>query len=693
MHVFSVLLRHLRVSTLPAAVAAVALFAPSAAGAAEEPRPFTPADLVAVRGVSDPRVSPDGAWVAYVVRTSDIDEDRATSDLWMVSWDGARTVQLTYTEEESESHPRWSPDNRFLGFLAARGDDDAKDQVWLLDRAGGEARQLTTLPGGVVDYAWSPDGKRLALIASDPDPEDPAPDATENEKAELKKKTPAPIVIDRYQFKEDGTGYLRHFRDHLYLFDVETAKAELLTPGDYDEFHPAWSPDGSRIAFVSKRDGDPDRNENSDVFIIEARPGAEPVQLTHFESADAAPYWGAPAWSPDGTAIAYLQGGPRKYRDYDPPTLAVIPAAGGEPRLLAADLDRAVTDVSWSADGRALGFLLEDDRSQQLARIPAENGEVERLTEPGAVVWSYSTAAGRTAALITRPDQPAEVFALDDGGALRQLSDQNRELLERLRLGAVEGISAIAADGSEVRGILVKPPGFAAGKRYPLVFLIHGGPLAQDGFEFDAMAQALAGAGYLVAQPNYRGSSGRGREYSRALWGRWGAFEPTDVLAVVDRLIADGLADPERLGIAGWSYGGMTTNYTIASTDRFAAAVSGAGISNQITGYGTDLYVRQYELEFGKPWEGLDGYLGASYPFFHADRIHTPTLFLCGEKDFNVPVINSEQMYQALRSLGVETQLVIYPGQYHGLAKPSYQKDRIERYIGWFDRFLKATAE
>jgi len=320
-------------------------------------------------------------------------------------------------------------------------------------------------------------------------------------------------------------------------------------------------------------------------------------------------------------------------------------------------------------------------------------GEVERLTEPGAVVWNYSTAGERTALLLTRPDQPAEVFALEDGGALRQLSDQNRDLLQRVQLGAVEGISATAADGSEVRGLLVKPPGFAVGKRYPLVALIHGGPVAQDGFEFDAMAQAIAGAGYLVVQPNYRGSSGRGREYSRALWGRWGAFEPTDVQAVVDRLITDGLADPERLGIAGWSYGGMTTNYTIASTDRFAAAVSGAGISNQITGYGTDMYIRQYELEFGKPWEGLDGYLGASYPFFHADRISTPTLFLCGEKDFNVPLINSEQMYQALRSLGVETRLVIYPDQYHGLKKPSYQKDRIERYIGWFDRFLKPTAE
>jgi dipeptidyl aminopeptidase/acylaminoacyl peptidase len=688
MYVFSGSLRQLLARGLVTAIATIALIHPVAAGATGNPEPFTPADLLAVRQVSDPRVSPDGAWVAFVVGTSDLEEDRATSDLWMVSWDGAHTMQLNYTAKESESHPRWSPDNRFLGFLAGRSGENAKSQVWLLDRAGGEARQLTTLPGGVTDFAWSPDGKRLALIASDPDPDEPGPDACEKEK----KKTPAPIVIDRYKFKEDVTGYLRHLRDHLYLFDLETATAELLTPGDYDEFSPTWSPDGSRIAFVSKRDGDPDRNQNSDIFVIAARPGAIPEQLTHFESADAAPHWGAPAWSPDGNAIAYLQGGPRKYRDYDPPTLATIPAGGGKPTLLATGLDRSATDVTWSADGRSLLFLLEDDRSQQLARVPAADGPVERLTEPGAVVWAYSKAAGHTALLLTRPDLPAEVFAMEDGGALRQLTDQNHDLLQRVQLGSVEGVSATTADGTEVHGLLVTPPGFVAGTRSPLVVFVHGGPVDQDGFEFDAMAQALAGAGYLVVQPNYRGSSGRGREYSRALWGRWGAFEPTDVQALVDRLIADGLADPERLGIAGWSYGGMTTNYTIASTDRFAAAVSGASISNQITGYGTDLYVRQYELEFGKPWEGLDGYLGASYPFFHADRIHTPTLFLCGEKDFNVPLVNSEQMYQALRSLGVETGLVIYPGQFHGLTTPSYQKDRIERYIAWFDRFLKPTA-
>jgi dipeptidyl aminopeptidase/acylaminoacyl peptidase len=668
------------VTALAASVlVAACLAAPVPAGAEEPPHPFRPGDLAALREVQDPRISPDGAWVAYVVRTSDTEEDRITGDLWMTSWDGARTVQLTHTPKDGESTPRWSPDNRYLAFLAARGGEDAKTQVWLLDRSGGEARQLTKLPGGVDDFTWSPDGRRLALIASDPDPDEPAADAKEKDKS----KTPKPIVIDRYWFKQDVTGYLRHLRDHLYLFDVASEKAELLTPGDYDETSPAWSPDGTRIAFVSKRQGDPDRNENTDVFVIEAHAGAAPLQLTRFEGSDT-----DPRFSPDGKEIAFLRGGPLKYRDYDPAQPAVIPAAGGEARLLAPELDRAVSDPAWSPDGASLLFLLEDDRSQQLARVPAGGGGVERLSEQGAVVQAFSAVGGRIALLVSRPQQPAEVFAFE-AGRLRALSSQNRDLLDHLKLGAVEGYSARAADGNEVHGLLVRPPDFAAGHRYPTVAYIHGGPTGQDGFEFDYIAQTLAGAGYLVVQPNYRGSSGRGRDYSRALWGEWGRLEVVDVLASVDHVVAAGLADPERLGIGGWSYGAMTTNYTIARDSRFKAALSGAGISNQLTGYGTDQYVRQYELEFGRPWERIDRYLASSYPFFHADRIRTPTLFLCGEKDFNVPLVNSEQMYQALRSLGIETELVIYPGQHHGLSKPSYQKDRLERYLAWLDAHLK----
>jgi dipeptidyl aminopeptidase/acylaminoacyl peptidase len=240
--------------------------------------------------------------------------------------------------------------------------------------------------------------------------------------------------------------------------------------------------------------------------------------------------------------------------------------------------------------------------------------------------------------------------------------------------------------------MLLKPPGYRPGVPYPAIAYVHGGPVGQDGYDFDATSQALAAQGYLVVNPNYRGSSGRGTDFSRAIYADWGNLEISDIHAVMDNLVAQGLADPDRLGIGGWSYGGMNTNYAIATDTRFRAAVSGAAISNMITGYGTDQYILQYENELGLPWEGIDRYLKVSFPFFHVDRIKTPTLFMCGEKDFNVPLVNSEQMFQALRSLGIPTQLVIYPGQFHGLAKPSYLQDRLERMFEWYGKYLGRGA-
>jgi dipeptidyl aminopeptidase/acylaminoacyl peptidase len=658
---------------------------------AEERRRLDFADLAAIRAVSDAVVSPEGDEVAYVVRTADLEEDRITGDIWMTSWDGARTLQLTHSQA-SESKPRFSPDGRYLAFLVARSADGgvtetSKAQVWILERAGGEARRVTDYRGGVSDYAWSPDGKRLAIIASDPNPED----ASSQDAG--KKKTPKPIVIDRYQFKRDGTGYLRRFRNHLCLFEVETQASELLTPGDYDEALPSFSPDGTLISFSSKREGDPDRNENWDVYLIEAKKGASPRRLTSFEGADNDPGWGSPAaFSPDGTRIAYLRGAEPKYTFYETPTLAVISIGGGESRSLLPDVDRAVRSPRWSADGKWIHVLLEDDRNQVVARVPAGGGALERLGETNAVARDFSLGgSGRMAAVVSKPLSPEEVVAVE-GSRYRSLGAQNSELLGKIELGAVEGIEFESRDGAAVHGMLVNPPGFRAGVRYPTIAYIHGGPVGQDGFEFDFTWQILAAQGYVVIAPNYRGSSGRGKEFTRAIHADWGNLEVQDVIAAVDHVVAEGIADPERLGIGGWSYGGITTNYTIASDGRFKAAVSGASVSNLLAAYGTDQYIRQYENEVGLPWKDVTPYLKLSYPFLHADRIKTPTLFLCGEKDFNVPLINSEQMYQALRSLGVETELVIYPGQYHGINKPSYQRDRLERYVAWFDRYLKGGA-
>ncbi len=657
-----------------------------AAGLAAQPvrRNFGLEDVARMRSVSDPQISPDGAWVAYRVRTPDLKEDKNPSDIWMTRWDGQETVRLT-TSKESESSPRWSPDGRYLAFLSSRDDDNDVSQVWLLPRSGGEAEKLTDEKGGVEDYDWSPDGKRLVLVVADPDPE-----AAADEGSAKKKKTKKPIVIDRFQFKLDGYGYLTHRRSHLSLVDIAAKSSQVLTTGDFDEVLPAWSPDGKTIAFVSKRMPEADRTDNYDIWAIAPAPGATPRQLTTDERADNHPDFDSRlAWSPDSKWIAYVQGGPDKLIYYALRRLAAVPAGGGAPRILTPDLDRNVLSPRYSPDGAAIYFTLEDDQAVGLAKVPAAGGAVERIVTGRRVIPGYSVSpGGRIAIQMGTSLLPDEIYAVDEGEP-RRLSRQNDGWLAEVRLGAVEETKFRSPDGTEIHGFLVKPPDYQPGRRYPTILRVHGGPVSQFECSFDEEWQWFASNGYVVLGPNPRGSTGHGQTFQSAIYADWGHLDVQDVLAAVDDAVARGISDPEHLAVGGWSYGGMLTNYVIASTQRFKAATSGAGISNILAGYGTDQYVREYEEELGPPWKAVEGWMKVSFPFLHADRITTPTLFLCGEDDFNVPLINSQQMYQALRSLGVPTQLVIYPGQYHGIRKPSYVRDRLERYVAWYDKYSR----
>jgi dipeptidyl aminopeptidase/acylaminoacyl peptidase len=662
-------------------ILATALVAAIAAPlSAQTKRPFSYDDLAKFHGVSDHQRSPDGKWVAYTVSTTDVEKDKHNRDVWMVSWDGKEQVQLT-SSKDNESTPRWSPDGKYLAFLASRGDEDEKKkgaQVWLLNRAGGEALQLTEIKGGIDDYAWSPDGKRLALVVNDPDPDD------DPEKKEgWKRKTAPPIVIDRYAFKNDQSGYLGKLREHLYLFDVEGKKAEPLTTGIYDERNPSWSPDGTKIAFISERGAEPDRTNNSDVWVIDAKAGASPVQITTFPGPDL----GRPAWSPDGKWLAYLQGDEVRYYAYNLDKLAVVSSAGGEPKILTASLDRAVASPVFSKDGSSIYVRVEDDRDEYIGRVPAAGGALERVSTGHKVVNSLSLGSdGNGAVLVGTTDASDEVYALENG-ALRKLSNQNAWMSD-VAFSTVEPVTFTAKDGNVVNGLLAKPANAPAGK-LPTVLYIHGGPNGQDDYRFDGTREILAAHGYAVLQMNYRGSSGRGSKYQKAIYADWGNLEVVDLLAGVDGVIKAGIADPDRLGICGWSYGGILTDYTIATDTRFKAAISGASSALQLTMYGVDQYIVQYDTEMGQPWKHQDVWLKVSYPFFHADRIKTTTLYMGGDKDFNVPLVGAEQMYQALRSNGIESQLVIYPGQHHGISMPSYQRDRLERWVGWFDAHLK----
>jgi len=639
--------------------------------------------------ITNPQVSPDGRWVAYAVGSMDREADKLKSHIWMVDWEGKQNLQVTFASDWN-TDPRWSPDGKSLAFLSARS-AEGRTQVWLLDRRGGEARPLTDVKGEISGYEWSPDGKRLVLVMQAPE-EDPAGGT------EAKIAAPKPIVIDRYSFKQDWVGYLTaSAHDRLYLFDVESKKIEALTgETKTDETDPSWSPDGSRIAFITNQAEDPDRTGKSDVCIVEAKAGAAPRRLLTVYTPDEQKL----VWSPDGLTLAFNQGFEPKYYAYCQERLAVVPVAGGEPKVLTAGLDRRAVQAEFRPDGSALAFLVEDNQRTYVGKIAVGGGNVERIGPAGVeVISEISCGGGHTAAAASTDASASEIYAFENG-ALRKLTGHNDALLAEVRLGTVEDMAFRSKDGTEIHGLMVKPPAYEAGKKYPTLLWIHGGPNMQDDhsltfglYPLQLERQLLAARGYVVLAVNYRGGGGFGAEFTRSIFADWGNKEVDDLLAGVDEAVRLGVADPERLGIGGWSYGGILTDSTIARDGRFKAAVSGAGSADQIAMFGGDQYVLQYENELGPPWRNPENWMKVSYAFFHADRIKTPTLFMGGEKDFNVPILGGEQMYQALRILGVPTQLVIYPGQYHLLARPSFIQDRWERNIAWFDKYLKAPAK
>lgn len=654
-------------------ILAGALLLLSVASASAQTRPLKPEDLYKIPALGAPDISPDGKWVAYSISRIDTAKDRSSSDLFMVSWDGRQTLQLT-SSPDGESQPKFSPDNQYIAFTSSRL-PATSNQIWLLNRAGGEATKLTDLKGSLRSFEWSPDGKKMLLEIQDPAPAGKTP------------TTPKPIVIDRYKFKQDVQGYLQQPRPaHLYLFDIATKKLDTLTRGKFDESGATWSPDGKHIAFVSNRTDEPDRNANTDIFILEARKGAEPKQLTTWTGRD-----GGPEFSPDGSTIAYLRStSSEPYFMYDQSVLCTLPVAGGEPKLLTLALDRPVSNPAWTKDAKSIYFVLSDDRERSVASIDLGSGKINKVFAGERSFQSIrqNPANNEWLVQLSTSQHPSELFTAA-GKELRRLTTYQDEWSKGIALAKVEGFRSKSKDGTAVSGILYRPATVAAGEKLPLLVFIHGGPVSQDEFSFDQSRQVLAAAGYAVAAINYRGSSGRGIAFSKSISGDWGNKEVIDIHGAIDYLVEQGIADGQRLGVGGWSYGGILTDYLIATDNRFKAAASGAGTAFPLGLYGVDQYIMQYDNEIGTPWTNLDKYLKISYPFLHADRIKTPTMFMSGEKDFNVPTAGSEQMYQALRSQNVPAQLIIYPGQFHGISVPSYQVDRLNRYIAWFDKYVK----
>lgn len=651
----------------------------SFSGTAQE-RPLTIDDLLALKSVGSPEVSPDGEWVAYTVRSLDMEEDKSNTQIWMVSTAGGEAIPMTGAEY-SAGNPRWSPDNKYLSFQAAKG-EDAKPQVWNLNRLGGEAAQVTDVKQGISGFDWSPDGSRLLLTIKDPTEAEKTEDEEDDDK-------PQPHVVDRMQFKQDYVGYLDRRRTHIYVYAPGDEAPVQVTSGDYDDSDPVWSPDGKSIAFVSDRSEDPDLHWGTDIWVVNVdEEGHELTQVTTNEGRDY-----SPAWSPDGRSIAYVTstgydiGGsaltPTRY-------LAVTRVGRDERRVLTPDLDRNVSDPAFSADGDTIYFGLQDSGMDHLASVGADGNGLTRLLERQASIRGFSMAGGRAALLMGQYDQPPEVYSFEDG-TLSQLTDVSAETLDGVAVASVEKRRFASADGTPVEAFFFRPADFDESRRYPTILWLHGGPASQFTYSYSGIGQLYAANGYVVIMPNPRGSVGYGQEFAQGTVAKWGEKDYEDVMAAVDHGIEIGLVDPDRLGVGGWSYGGILTNFVITQTDRFKAAMSGASLGLTTANYGHDHYQLMYELEFGLPWEYPERWVKLS-PFSKVADITTPTLWMGGALDWNVPIINSEQMYIGMKRLGRDTQLVVYPNEHHGIRLPSFQKDRYERWLAWFNERLQPES-
>lgn len=509
-------------------------------------------DVMALKSVGSPRISPKGDWIAYTVRTTDMDKDKRTTRIWMVSSDGKTTLPLT-AKSYSAGSPRWSPDGKSLAFLSSKGIKDGKSQVWQLDMRGGEATQYTHSKNGVNSFIWAPNGKAMALIIKDQNDDQKAKEADKNFKAK-----PKPWVIDRLQFKQDYVGYLDRTRNHIYIVEEGDEEPRQLTFGDYDDRSPTFSPDGLRIAFSSNRTFEPDSNRNTDIFTVSTDKGVDPAgslkKITSNPGGDS-----SPSWSPDGKTIAHITITNTNIVWYATNHLATISANGGEATVLMDGMDRNVSSPVYSPDGKNIYFSLEDSGEQQLAVYNLKNKKKKVLIDGKNTIRAFNMQkplgknkkVGAIAVMVSRPSMPSELHLLK-GKNLSRLTHINDTVLKGITLAKVENIHYPSKDGTEIEGFLYYPPGYVKGKKYPTILRIHGGPVSQYDHSFNADSQLYAAQGYVVVQTNPRGSSGYGEDFSAAIFAAWGVKDTEDVDASITYLIDQGIADPDKLGVGGW---------------------------------------------------------------------------------------------------------------------------------------------
>jgi len=646
-------------------------------------RRITAEDLYRFQLISDCRISPDGHHVVFCIQRVDKKTEKKYSNLWIVPTDGRRTRQFTYGDQ-SDSQPQWSPDGGEIAFISNR-DDEKQPQIYIIPFQGGEARQLTNLKGSFGEYEWSPDGKRLVCMFRKKDQEE-----IEREKDEQKKKLGViSRHITRVFFKEDAKGFLPKERWHIWTIDARTGKGKQLTDSKvYDEWSPRWSPDGKTIVFCSNRSKDPDFDPDAiDLFVIPAAGGDFRKIKTPLG------FKGMPCFSPNGKWLAYY-GIEGKGQWWKNDSLWVVPADGkGKAKNLTEQFDFNVS--SWTInDLPGSPAMMPPTWSKDGSKIYFQVAHHGNTTLKSIAPFNFDKAQSKLAYFHADMKNPGEVWLRDMAtGRTRKLTQVNDNVLQTLDLGKIEEVWFKGAAGNHLQGWILKPPGFRNGKKYPSVLEIHGGPRVQYGNFFMHEFYYLAAHGYLVYFCNPRGGQGYGEKHSKAIWNNWGTVDYDDLMAWVDLIEKKPYIDKKRMGVTGGSYGGYMTNWIIGHTNRFRAAVTQRSVSNFISMYGSSDFNWGFQKEFGDqpPWENFKNYWRQS-PLKYIGNAKTPTLVIHSEQDLRCAIEQGEQVFVALKKLGVDTEMVRFPDEPHGLSRGGRTDRRIERLkhiLRWFDRYLK----
>jgi dipeptidyl aminopeptidase/acylaminoacyl peptidase len=661
--------------------------------ASAETRAFRADDHYRLRAAADVRLSPDGSRAAFVERFIDADR-RNRTQIWLLTLADGSLRRLS-AEDADDSSPRWSPDGRALAFLSGRRGPSETGflptafgntlVVRWLDRDVSEPvaeYRVTNHPlayqGSAEQIAWAPDGKSIAFLSADEGPEGAPGD---------------PHVVTRYGYKS-WSGMSDNRRWHIHIVTLADKKIRRLTDGPYQDHSIAWSPKGDEIAYISNHERDPDRVHNYDIFAVRLSDG----RVRQITTTKGCEY--APTWSRDGSTIAYLAGVrplTTQESSAEDPHVWVIPATGGNGRQLAATLDRRVNGVAWGVDEPVVYFTAQDRGSTILYRVGADDRDLTPIVSERGSVSGFSVGPRQTVAYAFQSvASPAEVFVKTGTQPARQATKLNTELLAQRDVSTPEAFEFASFDGTRVEGFLTPPLRREAGRRYPLIVNIHGGPHGQQGPGFVHKSQVYAGEGYAVLMVNFRGSSGYGQKFADGTINDQNGGEFKDVIAGLDHILANTpYLDPDRVGVEGGSYGGQLTNWAITQTTRFKSAVPSASISNLVS-HSYLIWAQDYpQVEWGgrHPWQDdVAKTLWERSALAHVAKVRTPTMFIHGELDQDVPIQEAEQMFIALKQVGVEAVLVRYPREGHGLREPAHVVDALERSLSWHGRFLKATA-